>query len=160
MDKNQPDLFDRIMSLPGLRIFNRFYVKHKDVLLYIFFGGLTTVVSVGSFALANSLLHLDALIANVISWLCAVSFAYITNRTWVFHSKVRGRAVITEALSFYAGRLTTFGIEEALLFLFVTRMGLNSIYVKIVAQFVVLVLNYLISKIVVFRKKKKSTPGE
>lgn len=143
------------MLLPGLRLFNSFYKKHKDVLLYIFFGGLTTFVSVGVFAFANMWLQMNALIANIISWVCAVLFAYVTNRIWVFHSEATGKAVIAEAFSFFAGRLATLGIEEVLLFVCVTVMHLNSLYVKIVAQFVVLVLNYFISKIIVFREQKK-----
>ena len=159
MDTNKPDLFDRIMTLPGLKLLNPFYKKHKDVLLYIFFGGLTTLVSIGSFAVADRRLHMDALIANIISWVCAVTFAYVTNRVWVFHSEARGAEVLKEALSFYAGRLATLGIEEALLFICVTLMHWNSLYVKIAAQFIVLVLNYVISKILVFRKGKKPEGG-
>lgn len=154
MDTNKPDIFDRIMMLPGFNRFQKFYVQKKSVLLYIFFGGLTTVVSVGSFALANSWLHINELIANIISWIFAVTFAYLTNRVWVFHSDAKGSAIVTEAVSFFGGRLATLGIEEAMLFVFVTLMHLNGLFIKIIAQFVVLVLNYFISKVIVFRNKK------
>ena len=130
-----------------------FYQKHKSVILYIFFGGLTTVVSIGSFVVFDSLLHLDPLIANLLSWVCAVSFAYVTNRTWVFSSKATGAAVPKEIASFVAGRLFTLGLEEVMILVFVTWLNFNSTLIKFLAQFVVLVLNYVISKLFVFRNK-------
>ena len=153
MDQENRDCVDRLMALPGLRVFEGFYRKNKDVLLYLFFGGLTTVVSIGSFVIADACLHINELIANILSWICAVSFAYATNRVWVFQSRAAGREILREALSFFSGRLATLGIEEVLLLVFVTWLGLNSIVVKTAAQFVVLVLNYFISKLLVFRKK-------
>lgn len=148
------DIFDRIMGLPGLRHFYGLYAKYKSVLLYIFFGGLTTVISIGSFALCNQWLMVNELIANVISWICAVSFAYATNRVWVFRSSAKGaRQILSEALSFFSGRLVTLGIEEVMLLVFVTMARMNGMVIKVIAQFVVLVLNYFISKLVVFRSK-------
>lgn len=148
------DIFDRIMSLPGLRVFFGLYRRYKSALLYLFFGVLTTLVSIGSFVASNEALRLDPLISNVISWICAVTFAYLTNRVWVFRSAAKGREIWTEALSFYSGRLATLGIEEAMLLIFVTALHFDSLLIKILAQFVVLVLNYFISKWLVFRKKK------
>ena len=151
MEPRNDDIFDKIMSLPGLRIFNPFYKKRKSILLYIFFGGLTTVVSIGTFALCNSVLSITELISNVFSWIAAVTFAYVTNKIWVFHSKATGKGIIKEALAFYGGRLTTLFIEELLLLVFVTLLHFNGLIIKTAAQFVVLVLNYLISKIFIFR---------
>ena len=147
------DIFDRIMLLPGLRVLYPFYQKKKAVLLYIFFGGLTTLVSIGTFALADLGLHLNELVANIISWIFAVTFAYVTNRIWVFHSQARGSSIFTEALSFFGGRLLTLGIEELMLLIFVTLLDFNSMLIKVIAQFVVLISNYFISKLLVFRKK-------
>ncbi len=145
------DIFDKIMSLPVLRRLYPWYEKHKQVLLYLFFGGLTTLVSIGSFALADMVVN--ELIANIISWVLAVTFAYATNRIWVFHSQAQGREKGKEALAFYTARLTTLGIEELLLLVFVTWLGCNSLLVKIVAQIIVLIGNYLLSKFFIFRKK-------
>ena len=129
------------------------FQKYKSIFLYIFFGGLTTLVSVGSFVLCDKVLHIDPLIANLISWVCAVSFAYVTNRTWVFSSKATGSAVWKELISFFAGRLFTLGLEEVMLLVFVTLMQFDSTVIKLIAQIVVLVLNYVISKLLVFRNK-------
>ena len=153
MDEQKPDIFDRIMALPGLRCFGGLYRKYKSALLYLFFGVLTTLVSIGSFVLANRQLGLNELIANILSWICAVTFAYLTNRVWVFGSKARGAAIVREAVSFYSGRLATLAIEEALLLIFVTWLAFDGTAVKIAAQFVVLILNYFISKLLVFRSK-------
>ncbi len=150
----QQDIFDRIMGLPGLSRFYEPYAKHKELLLYVFFGGCTTVISVGSFVLFDSVLGMNELLANVLSWVLAVGFAYITNRIWVFCSRTRGSALGKELLSFYSGRLITLGIEEGLLLVFVTVLSLNSTLVKIVAQIVVLIGNYLISKFLIFRKRR------
>ncbi len=146
----EKDVFDRIMSLPGLRRFYGMYAKHKSILLYIFFGGCTTVVSIGTFMLLD--LVMDALLANIGSWILAVSFAYVTNRRWVFASRVKGTAVGREMLSFYSGRLLTLGLEEALLLVFVTWLQFDSTVIKIIAQVAVLIGNYLISKLIIFRK--------
>lgn len=140
------------MALPVLRLFEPFYKKNKTVLLYIFFGGLTTVVSVGSFIVLCSVLALNEHVANIISWVLAVLFAYVTNRIWVFESRAEGKKLAGEMVSFFAGRGTTLAIEELIIWIFVTVMALNEIWVKITAQFVVLVSNYLLSKFIVFKK--------
>ena len=69
MQEIKPDIFDKIMHLPGLRVFEPLYKKYKEVLLYLFFGVLTTVVSIGSYAFFNVTLGINELIANVISCL-------------------------------------------------------------------------------------------
>ena len=147
------DIFDRLMELPVLRRFGSFYKKYKSVLLYLFFGGLTTLISIGSFVLLE--LFMDALLANVFSWVAAVSFAYVTNRVWVFSSTaVGGKAVLKEIVSFFGGRLMTLGFEELVLWLLIDFAHWDSLAVKILAQVGVLILNFLISKWMVFKKKK------
>lgn len=148
----EKDIFDKMMSLPGLRRFYGLYEKYKSILLYIFFGGCTTVVSIGSFILLETVLGLNELIANIGSWILAVSFAYVTNRVWVFRSRVRGKAVWKEILSFFSGRLITLGLEEAMLLIFVTWLQFNGTAIKVIAQIAVLIGNYLISKWITFRK--------
>lgn len=135
----------------------KFLENHKQVLLYIVFGGVTTGVSVGSFILLDSVLGVDPLAANVISWLLAVGTAYATNRRWVFCSRTRGAALWKELLGFYAGRVATLLLEEGLLLIFVTGLRQNSTAVKLIAQLLVLVGNYLLSKLLIFRKKENKT---
>ena len=144
------DIFDRLMTLPVLSKLAPFYLRHKSVLLYLFFGALTTLVSIGTFELC--LLFMDALLANVPSWIAAVGFAYVTNRTWVFSSQAKGIGIFREACTFYGGRIVTFLLEEVILYVFITLLFLPPLTVKILAQVVVLVLNYVISKLIVFKK--------
>lgn len=156
MDKNKKDIFDRLMHLPGLRIFEKFYLKHKEILLYLLFGGLTTIVSIGSYAWFNVKLGVNELIANIISWIFAVLFAYVTNKIWVFQSRsLKMRELTAEICKFFGGRVFTLLVEEVILFVFITLLHGNSILVKAVAQVVVIVLNYVISKVFVFREKKE-----
>ena len=128
--------------------------RHREVLLYLIFGGLTTLVSMLSFWLCYDLLGVHELIANVVSWICAVSFAYFTNARWVFESRpATRRDRLREIVSFFAGRLATLGVEELILLVFATWLGFDGLIVKLVAQVVVVVLNYVVSKLFVFRKK-------
>lgn len=129
----------------------KLFQKHREMILYVFFGGLATVVSIGTFLLFDAVMN--ELVANVLSWVITVGFAYWTNRTWVFCSKVRGGGVWKELLTFYTGRLVTLGLEELMLLVFVTVLGWNAVVIKIAAQVVVLVGNYIISKLLIFRKK-------
>lgn len=148
----EKDIFDRIMELPVLRIVNPFYKKNKEILLYLFFGGLTFLVSISSYALFNIRIGWNALTANIASWILAVAFAYVANRTWVFESSTdRGSNLIKEITGFVGGRIATLVIEELILFIFITEFEMNSVLVKIVAQVVVIVLNYVISKMIVFK---------
>lgn len=148
----EKDIFDRIMELPVLRIVNPFYKKNKEILLYLFFGGLTFLVSISSYALFNIRIGWNALTANIASWILAVAFAYVTNRTWVFESSTdRGSTLIKEITGFVGGRIATLVIEELILFIFITEFEMNSVLVKIVAQVVVIALNYVISKMIVFK---------
>lgn len=150
----EKDIFDKTMELPILRILNPFYKKNKEILLYLFFGGLTFLVSISSYALFNIRIGWNALTANIASWILAVAFAYVTNRTWVFESSTdRGSNLIKEITGFVGGRIATLVIEELILFIFITEFEMNSVLVKIVAQVVVIALNYVISKFV-FRPQK------
>lgn len=151
-EMQEKDIFDRIMELPVLRIVNPFYKKNKEILLYLFFGGLTFLVSISSYALFNIRIGWNALTANIASWILAVAFAYVTNRTWVFESSTdRGSTLIKEITGFVGGRIATLVIEELILFIFITEFEMNSVLVKIVAQVVVIALNYVISKMIVFK---------
>lgn len=112
------------------------------------------MVNVGSFIFLNKSLSLNELVANVISWIVTVLFVYVTNKLWVFKVDVKTKkGAIFQILSFFTGRLGTLFLEEAIIFVFITKMDLNSTIVKIVAQIIVIVANYVISKLVVFRSE-------
>jgi putative flippase GtrA len=148
------DIFDRIMSWKLLSPLQPFYRKYKEPLLYLFFGGLTFFLSIGLYWLFAHPLGLTPLVANAFSWIICVAFAYVTNRTWVFKEKAHdSRGIAKEATSFVLGRIATLVLEEVVLWLGISVLGINDIAVKVVAQVLVIVSNYFISKFLVFRKE-------
>ena len=153
-NNEKKDIFDKIMSLKVFSFLYPFYKKHKEALLYLFFGVLTTMINLVVFYLFTKLISLDELIANIIAWIIAVLFAYITNRIWVFSSHCATKAeFFKEFISFYGGRVFTLLVEEGILLVFIKFLSLNALVVKTVAQIVIIILNYVISKLLVFRKK-------
>ena len=152
MDTKKQDIFDRLMHLPVLNIFEPFYKKHKEMLLYLFFGGLTFVISVITYAFFNVSLGMNELVANIFSWILAVLFAFFTNRIWVFDGKTNGAKEFFVQMMNFGGRVATLLVEEVILFVFITELGFGSMAVKIAAQIIVIILNYVISKLWVFRK--------
>lgn len=148
----QKDIFDKIMDLAGLRIFRPIYIKHKEILRYIFFGVLATIISITSYWIFNHLMYMNELIANIISWILAVLFAFITNRRWVFQvPKKNERNFIKQLIEFYSGRLLTLALEEIIILIFITLLEFPSMVVKIFAQIAVIVTNYIISKLWIFK---------
>ena len=151
--EHRPDLFDRIMSWKLFSPIRPFYQKYKEPLLYLFFGGLTFFLSIGLYWLFAHPLGLTPLVANALSWVLCVAFAYVTNRTWVFKEKAHdSKGIVREVASFVLGRVATLVLEEAVLWLGISVLGINDIAVKVVAQVLVIVGNYIISKRFVFRK--------
>ena len=114
---------------------------------------LTTFINIVVFFIFTEIVTLDELVANVIAWIVAVLFAYITNRIWVFNSHCETKlAFVKEVLAFYGGRVFTLLVEEGILFVFIKLISANALVVKIIAQVVIIVLNYVISKLFVFKK--------
>lgn len=129
------------------------YLKYKEVINYLFFGGCTTLVSILTFYIFNKILGLNEHIANVISWILAVLFAFITNKKYVFESKVKDtKGLLKEIISFFGARLLTLGIEEVILFVGSNLLHIDPLIVKVIGQVVVIVSNYFLSKIFVFKK--------
>lgn len=156
---SKPDIFDRIMSVKPFKILNPFYKKYKSVLLYLFFGGLTTVVSFITYLIPISLFTFAShsviiVISNIISWICAVTFAFFTNRIWVFDAATDNKTdFFKQLISFFGGRLVTLIIETIILVSFSLILPSKNFVTKLIAQIVVLILNYVISKVFVFKKK-------
>ena len=138
-----------------LKLVKDLYLKYKEIIHYLIAGGLTTVVSLGSYYLCV-VTFLDPdngfqlQVANVISWICAVTFAYFVNRIFVFES--RSKDYLREAGAFVAGRVSTLLMDMAIMFLLVTVLHGNDKIAKLIVQVVVTVANYVISKIFVFNK--------
>ena len=158
--KGKPDVFDRLMRLPVLRILYPFYEKHKSILLYLFFGGVTTLVDFLTYALFAYVILGGVSYAehpsNVVAWAVAVAVAYITNRAFVFQSRAYGgRAILFEVLRFTGSRVLTLLFSEVVILVFVTWLGLPDFAVKVAASVAVVILNYVLSRFLVFLKKEQ-----
>ena len=144
--------------------------KYKELLLYVIFGGLTTVVNFIAFWICGKLLGEELyLVSNAIAWFVSVVFAYITNKLFVFESKsFAPKTLLKEIPSFFSARIFSFGVEEGGMWLFVDllRFGEFSLNVfgfaisgqliaKLILAVFVVILNYFASKFVIFRKKNE-----
>lgn len=135
-----------------------FYKKHKELINYLIFGGLTTVVSLASYyILVLTILDvnkpIELQITNIIAWILSVSFAYITNRKFVFEAT--NENIFKETIEFYSARLTSLGIDMGLMFLLVSTLHFNDKIIKIIIQVIIIIMNYILSKLIVFKKEKK-----
>ena len=136
----------------------KMYKKYKEIINYLIIGGLTTVVSLISFYLVRILIftkdtQLDIQISNIISWFFAVLFAFITNKKYVFESKTTGTKKIKEMIKFYLSRLTTLIIDMVTMWILTAPLNINDKVSKIIVQFIIVVLNYVFSKLFVFKKE-------
>ncbi len=137
------------------------YKKYEEVVNYLIVGGLTTLVNLVSkwlllFTILDAENPIQLQIAILISWVCAVSFAYVTNRIYVFKSK--NKNIFKEIVQFFASRIVTLVIEMGIMWFFVTLLRLNTktwvMIFTIMAQILIMILNYVFSKIFVFKKGK------
>lgn len=137
------------------------YKKYEEIANYLVVGGLTTIVAIGSKLLLLATIldqtnGLELQIAEVISWFLAVTFAYVTNRIFVFKSKTSGSKCAREIFNFFKGRIVTQLIQMFIMWFFVTLLKLDSnvwvLVFTLVCQVIQIVLNYVISKLLVFKK--------
>ncbi len=143
-------------------------IKYKELIIYGIFGVGTTVVNFASYKLFNIILGDDLyLVSNVIAWFICIIFAFVTNKIFVFKSKSwSAKTIFKEGSSFFASRIASFVIEEAGLFALVDLAGMKdmtfdlsviaisgNMVAKAIVGFVVVILNYIFSKFVIFNKK-------
>lgn len=128
--------------------------KHEEVVSYLFFGGLTTVVNYLVYLPCYNLLGFSGTVSNVIAWIAAVAFAYLTNKPFVFKSHDwSAKTVLPELTKFVGCRVGSGLLETAIIFVTVDLLGLNGNLIKVATSVLVVILNYVASKLVVFRKK-------
>ena len=142
-----------------VKIILNLYNKYKEIINYLIFGILTTIVSLSSkcillFLIFDATNALELQISIIISWIIAVLFAYFTNRKFVFQNS--GKNKLKEFISFIIARLSTLFLEMIIMWFFVTFLKLNSdLYViifTIISQSIVVLTNYIFSKLFVFKK--------
>lgn len=128
--------------------------KYYDILSYLFFGVLTTVVNYIIYLPCYNILGLSATVSNMISWVVAVAFAYLTNKPFVFKSHDwSAKTVVPELTKFVGCRLGSGVMETAIIFVTVDLLSWDGNVMKLVTSVLVVIINYVASKLVVFRKK-------
>lgn len=128
--------------------------KHYDILAYLFFGVLTTLVNYIVYLPCYNLLHFSAAVSNVIAWVAAVAFAYLTNKPFVFKSHDwSAKTVIPELTKFVGSRIVSGALETAIIFVTVDWLCWNGNIMKLVTSVLVVVINYIASKLLVFKKQ-------
>ena len=128
--------------------------KYEEVISYLFFGGLTTLVNYIVYLPCYNLLDLSGALSNAIAWVAAVAFAYVTNKPFVFKSHDWSvKTVIPELTKFVSCRVGSGLLETAIIFALVDWLGLNGNVIKLATSVLVVILNYIASKLLVFRKK-------
>lgn len=130
--------------------------KNKMIILYLIFGVLSTIVNIASYAISTKIFKIEYLISNIIAWILAVTFAYITNKIFVFESKtVEKKKLLKEFLLFYYYRIVTLIMEMIILYVCVDVLKFNDMIIKVIANILVIMLNYVFSKFIIFKKGSK-----
>lgn len=142
-----------------MKMIRELYTKYKEIINYLIVGGLTTIISLlVYYALVFTVLNpenaFELQVANIISWIISVAFAYFTNRKFVFESKNPNK--IKEATKFVTSRITTLLLDMLIMYVGVTVLTFNDKLIKLISQIVIIVSNYIISKLFVFKKDSKN----
>lgn len=150
-DRDEMGAVDKLLAL-----------AHREMITYLIFGVLTTVVNYVVYWLCTLILTPDVflkdknyLVSNAICWIAAVVFAYVTNKLFVFESRSWKIAVVArEVTAFVGARLLSLVFDMGIMFVCVSLIGMNEFLAKLIAQVVVVILNYIFSKLFIFRRKK------
>lgn len=127
--------------------------KYKEVILYLVFGVLTTAVNIVVYYIFNDMLGIHYLAANAVAWVLSVLFAYITNRIWVFESRNTAFSAVAKEIMLFTGcRLFSGVVDMGVMFVGVDVLLCNSMIMKVISNVIVVVMNYVFSKLLIFKK--------
>ncbi len=144
----------KILEKIKLKFIADWYREHKEGMRYLIFGALTTLVNILAYALLYYLIHINNATSNVIAWVLGATFAYVTNKLYVFDSKTnKGKELLKEIVYFFGCRLLTLFIDEGIMIITVDKLAWNALLMKIIANIIVIILNFIFSKILIFKKK-------
>lgn len=118
-----------------------------EVVKYIIFGVLTTIVNIVVFLLLKN--YCPIIVSNIIAWFCSVVFAYVTNALYVFDER---QMSIKQFIEFMVSRISTLIIETIIIYIMINLLTINLLITKIVANIIVIILNFVLSKLFVFKK--------
>ena len=129
-------------------------VRYKAFLVYVIFGVFTTVVNIVTYNICYNSLEISNTLSNIAAWILAVTFAYLTNKVWVFGSvSWRWEVLKKEIPTFISCRLATGVLDIVIMYICVDIMGWHALLMKIISNVLVIILNYVFSKLVIFKKK-------
>lgn len=130
-------------------------MNKKEILMYLLFGGLTTLINISTFVAVANFLGLDYKIATAIAWLVSVLFAYITNKLFVFQPNQKKHLfTLREILSFFSLRIFSFFLDMITMIILIDFFRFNDLLSKILANILVIMVNYNASKFFIFQKSK------
>ena len=136
-----------------LNRFKQLLQKNKQLIFYLFFGVCTTLINTVCYGLLYECLEVNNVISTIIAWLLAVIFAFVTNKRLVFESQSgSGKELVRELVSFFGCRLATGVLDVIIMVIAVDIMGWHSLVWKLIANVIVIVINYVVSKWIIFRK--------
>ena len=127
--------------------------KYKFIILYGIFGVLTTIINIVIYALCYDMFNISNVVSNIIAWILSVLFAFITNKIWVFESKCFDYKIfIKELWNFIVCRLATGALDLGIMYVGVDLLKGPALILKIASNIIVIILNYVMSKLFVFKK--------
>ncbi len=132
------------------------YLKYKEIILYLIFGGLTTLINIIAYTVCAYVFYMDTVESTSAAWIISVIFAYVTNKIFVFESRTSTLVMLVkECISFLGCRLATGVMDVFIMYLAVDIMHFNDIIMKILSNVLVIVLNYVFSKLFIFARKEE-----
>ena len=131
--------------------------KYKAIILYGIFGVLTTLINIVVYEAFYRYAGWSNVVSNIVAWVAAVLFAFVTNKLWVFESKTtEKKALMFEIASFFGCRLATGVLDLAIMYVAVDEMALNSTLMKCISNVIVIIVNYIASKLLIFKNSGKT----
>lgn len=129
-------------------------MKYKAMILYGIFGVLTTIINIVAYTVCYNQMGISNVASNIIAWILAVLVAFVTNKIWVFESKsMEAKVLCHELISFFGCRIATGALDLAIMYVTVDRLSFNSTLMKCISNVIVIVSNYVASKLLIFKNK-------
>lgn len=136
---------------------NELWKKYREVVMYLIFGVLTTVVNIAVYYVCAVLGEWSTAVSTIVAWIIAVLFAYFTNRVFVFQSTAKSRkSIFKECISFFGMRLFSGVLDLVIMLIFVDILHCNEMAIKVISNVIVIIINYLASKLFIFKNDNKN----
>lgn len=129
--------------------------KHREIISYLFFGGCTTLINIIAYYVCYNVISISNVISTIIAWIISVLFAFVTNKLYVFNSKSKDMfTILKEAISFFSCRIATGVLDIVIMYVTVDLLSFNGLLWKIISNVIVVALNYVFSKLFIFKNNE------